>query len=342
MSDERLRRDELASAYLDGEATPAETAEVEADDALLDRVEQLRSVRGAVAAQVPPLSSEQRDRMIGAALAAAESDTETAADAESGIQSDSGRGARFVLLRRPEILVLAAAAALLAAVASASLITSRDGDYDEAATAAEGTTAADADEPAAAERAEAPAQELMAEADDAADMAPETTIAPAEEAMAEAAMALDEGLTAEAAAAPVEFDDEAEMIEAATEEAVTEVDVTTTERHDDSAEAATDDSDQAAPVVDLGSFESLESLLKRIGASQTESLEDGATAEPGQCSAAVLELDAETLQSFTATVGTEDPVAFDARLVRQADGTLLVVYAASPDCQAETHEPDSP
>jgi len=45
MSDERLHDDELASAYLDGEATPAEIAEVEASDALLARMVRLRLVR---------------------------------------------------------------------------------------------------------------------------------------------------------------------------------------------------------------------------------------------------------------------------------------------------------
>ena len=55
MSDERLHQDELVSAYLDGEATPAEIAEVEASDALLARVEELRAVRDAVAEPVTPL-----------------------------------------------------------------------------------------------------------------------------------------------------------------------------------------------------------------------------------------------------------------------------------------------
>ena len=47
MSDEQLRQDELVSAYLDGEATPAEVAEVEASDVLLARVEEFRAMRDA-------------------------------------------------------------------------------------------------------------------------------------------------------------------------------------------------------------------------------------------------------------------------------------------------------
>jgi len=75
MSDEQLRQDELVSAYLDGEATPAEVAEVEQDDALMARVEQLRSVRDAAVAPVAPVSDELRDRMISAALAAGDAET---------------------------------------------------------------------------------------------------------------------------------------------------------------------------------------------------------------------------------------------------------------------------
>jgi anti-sigma factor RsiW len=50
---------ELASAYLDGEATPAERARVEADPALLARVDELRAVAGAVGTGFTPLSDEQ-------------------------------------------------------------------------------------------------------------------------------------------------------------------------------------------------------------------------------------------------------------------------------------------
>ena len=64
MSDEPFREDELVSAYLDGEATPAEIAEVEQNDALMARVEQLRSVRDAVAAPVAPMAAAARRRVV--------------------------------------------------------------------------------------------------------------------------------------------------------------------------------------------------------------------------------------------------------------------------------------
>ena len=169
MSDESLRRDELVSAYLDGEATPAEIAEVEGDDALLARVEGLLAVRDAVAAPVPSLSGEQRDQLISAALGVA--------NAEAGARLE----AKIVPRHRPQPLFLAVAAAvlLLAAVVSAGLLGSRGGD--DADTAAEPTSMADS-----AGTAEM-AAEPMAEAD----------MATADEAMEPAAAMAAEEPTAE-------------------------------------------------------------------------------------------------------------------------------------------------
>jgi hypothetical protein len=60
---------ELASAYLDNEATPAERARVEASPALMGLVAELRSVQTSVAAPAP--GAVDRDALIAAALAAA-------------------------------------------------------------------------------------------------------------------------------------------------------------------------------------------------------------------------------------------------------------------------------
>src|SRR5262245_30967997 len=65
-----LPRDELASAYLDGEATPDERAAVERDATLLARVEELRAVRRVLAAPVPPRPAADVDAAVAAALAA--------------------------------------------------------------------------------------------------------------------------------------------------------------------------------------------------------------------------------------------------------------------------------
>jgi len=111
-------------------------------------------------------------------------------------------------------------------------------------------------------------------------------------------------------------------------------------------EAEPGDDVQPAPVADLGALETLEKLFESIGASWSAALEDGAVAEPGACSSAVneraLELSAETLHSFVATVGVEDPVAVDGRFARRADSTSFIVYASPPDCEVEVHDLPDP
>ncbi|MBV9953592.1 MAG: zf-HC2 domain-containing protein [Acidimicrobiia bacterium] len=61
---------ELASAYLDGEATPDERARVEADPQLLARVDELRAVAGAVGTGFTPLTEEQAASQRRRAIAA--------------------------------------------------------------------------------------------------------------------------------------------------------------------------------------------------------------------------------------------------------------------------------
>ena len=75
-SDERagagdeLTPDELASGYLDGELGPDERARVEADDALMALVAELRTVSDAVASPVAPLTDDRREAVLAAAAAA--------------------------------------------------------------------------------------------------------------------------------------------------------------------------------------------------------------------------------------------------------------------------------
>ena len=65
-------RDELASAYLDGVASPEERARVDADSELRARVEDLRGARDALAdAPVAPPAASARDAAIRAAVDAA-------------------------------------------------------------------------------------------------------------------------------------------------------------------------------------------------------------------------------------------------------------------------------
>ena len=346
MSDESFRRDELVSACLDGEATPAEIAEIEGDDALLARVEELRAVRDAAAAPVPSLSAEQRDQLISAALGVA--------DAEA----DARLEAKIVPRHRPQPLFLAVAAAvlLLAAVVSAGLLGSRGSD--DAETAADSTSMAGSAAPA--DMASEPmTDEPMAEADMAAadeaiepeeamaDEGPTAEEPMAEDAMEAAAMAEAEAEAMEAPAATTtvaatgagDSEDQA-ALEPASGTAETEEE-RRAESTTDGGELDTDGAD--GQVVDLGMLENLELLYENVGAKWSAALEDAAMAAPGVCSAAVderaLEMSAETRRSFVATVGAEDPLTFDAQFVRRPDGSALVIYAAPPDCEIEIHEP---
>ena len=338
MSDEQLRADELVSAYLDGEATPAEIAEVEQDDVLMARVQQLRSVRDAVTAPVAPMPAELRDQMIGAALAAA--DAETA----------QRREARIVPIhrRRETLLAMAAAAVILAAVVSAGLIASRGGDEsaDMAAAPAE-MAAADTAEPA--EEAAMAEEEPMAEAAPAPTSTAALVEMPEEEPMAELEAAMGAAETADDAVV-AELETASAAAEAAAAEAESAMEAPAEEAADAptaSAEEERRTADEATgPVVDLGAFENLESLFDDVAARWSAALEDGATADSGMCSVAVqnkvLELDVETGQPFVATVGAEDPLIIDARFARRADGTAIIIYAAPPSCETGTYEQDQP
>ncbi len=349
MSDEQLRADEVVSAYLDGEATAAEIAEIERNEALLARMEQLRSVRDATAAPVATMGSEERDQMIDAALAA--------------------QGAKIVPLHRRHsaLLAMAAAVVLLAVVVSAGLIASRG--TDNVQTAAEAT--ADMTEVTAesAESADAPA-EMAAAAEADADMAaaPEaqattdmaavaesaesaavaTTTAPAtdsaeSEPMSEAGEETAAGM-AEEEAAPLAMADTAAQAETA--EATDDTAIEAPASEDQPEADVIDTAERAGPAVDLGEFENLESLFSTIAARWPAALEDGTTADSGVCAEAVNEralvLDLETGQPFTATVEDLDRLRLDAQLARRADGAAVIVYAAAPDCVTMIHEPDTP
>ena len=370
MSDESRRSDELVSAYLDGEATPAEVAEVEGDDVLLARVEHLRAVRDAVAAPVQPMSAERRDQAISAALAVV------------GAEAAERREAKIVPLHRPRqtLLAVAAATIVLAAVVGAGLIASRGSD-DSTETAADAPAALDStadmsqassadEEPMAEAEADDPsrasptttmrmAEADMAMADDSTDdemaeeeaMAEEGAMAEPEsqmEAPAEAAeptAAPDDGDAADGDAADGDAaDGDAADGDAADADAADAERETEEERRAGSTTDATEsDADgPAQQVVDLGTLEDLESLFDGVGARRSAAPDDGAMTDPGTCSVAVhehvLESSTEPLESFIATVGTADPLTIDAQLARRADGTSFIAYAATPACEIDIHE----
>lgn len=90
--------DALASAYLDGEVTGPERAAVEADPAMLARVEAFRRVASRVGAAAP-VPAGASERLLDAALAAAEhsgragGEATTDADAGLGVGAGDGTGA---------------------------------------------------------------------------------------------------------------------------------------------------------------------------------------------------------------------------------------------------------
>ena len=158
MSDERgdltpQEMDELASAYLDGEVTPDEAALVETDPHMQALVEELRAVRGLVAAPVEAPSDEVRDQMIARAL-----------DHRAPVVSLETARWRLRAIP-PQARVILAAAAVIAAIAVVGVtIFERQGD--EFAGDDDGMASAPvmADAPADAEP-EAPAPEAAVDTD---------------------------------------------------------------------------------------------------------------------------------------------------------------------------------
>ena len=165
MSDERgemtpWELDDLASAYLDGEATVEEDAFVESDPRLQALVEELQAVRDLVAIPVEPPSDEVRDQMVAQAL------THRA----PVVSLEKAR--RRLRSIPPRARVILATAAVVAAFALVGVTVFERANRDGA-----DTFASDDDSAAAPEAAGDTAMEALASAPE-----PESE-APAEEAM---------------------------------------------------------------------------------------------------------------------------------------------------------------
>jgi hypothetical protein len=115
---------ELASAYLDGEATADERARVEGDPALLAEVERLRRVRAAVVA-TRPVPPAQRDAAIAAALGAFDELQVDAPTPPNVVPMAGRRRARWMQ-------GLTAAAAVAVLVLGGFVVANRGGDDDTA------------------------------------------------------------------------------------------------------------------------------------------------------------------------------------------------------------------
>lgn len=121
--------DELASAYLDGEATDDERARVDGDPDLLARVDELRRVREAVATPTAAPSARARDDAIAAALHA------------STVVDLGAERAR----RRLRIASIAAAVLIVIGAAGLVIRSASTNSTKTSATAAAGSTASPAD-----------------------------------------------------------------------------------------------------------------------------------------------------------------------------------------------------
>ena len=140
--------DELASAYLDGEATEEEATLVESDPRLQALVEELRAVRDLVAAPVDLPSDEVRDQMIAQAL-------------DHRAPVISLKKTRRMRAVPPQARVILAAAAVIAAIAVVG-VTILERQSDEFADDDMASASQMADAPADAEP-EAPAPVPAAE-----------------------------------------------------------------------------------------------------------------------------------------------------------------------------------
>ncbi len=168
MNDERPEMtpqelDELASAYLDGEATAEEAALVESDPRAQALVEELRAVRDLVAAPVELPSGEVRDQMIAQAL-----------DHRAPVASLETARRRLRSIP-PQARVILAAAAIVAAIAMVGVtVFEQVNDDDAGEQFADDSSAVVAmdDEPADTEEMSRQAPAAEAEISEAHDEAP--------------------------------------------------------------------------------------------------------------------------------------------------------------------------
>lgn len=257
----------LASAYLDGEVTPEERAQVEANDEALAEVERLRQVRAVLGATTEPPAISVREAHLAAALGVWDRmpETERAGQLTPSAGMDAAAGAaistpaptslssrRDRRSGRGTTKWLLGAAAGLAVIAGAGIVlqgldsgndSDSAGDASEAEAPAEEPASEDvavaelaADEFSGEETQSAPAQVSAddVEAEDGrtqGDFAEETASEPAEAAMEEEAPA-----------------------EEAMEETAAESEPAT------AAEASDDAEDPARPELDLEALESPQDL----------------------------------------------------------------------------------
>jgi hypothetical protein len=203
----------LASAYLDGEATPDERALVEADPSLLEEVERLRTARTALldAGRFERPRDDAREAAITAALTAWDFAALEPIRSASGSSPAVPQPAVVPFVRRHSYSARwLTAAAAVAAVAALGVIVAQfgggeDSDDSAALDAATADTVVPAESPTEFEQIEPPAgteRALIGGVDDAADAAEDA--APDAALDAEVAGAADAQSAPEATAAAAE------------------------------------------------------------------------------------------------------------------------------------------
>ncbi len=233
--------DELVSAYIDGEATAAEVALVEADPTLLARVAHYRAIAEVVASPPPAPSAEAREAAIAAALSAS-----TTSKKVTSLAPIQQRRSRFA---NQKAMVLSAAAVLLVLFLGVAVVSNLSGN-DSQDTASAGDATSDA--------AETDSEDTGRFTTESADMADDRSIAGS-------SAAAESGLDA---AGEDEAMEEEAMEEEAEEEAMEEepdalfADDAVTE------EAASDTPADEPTASTIRSFGSLEELLATVSAEQ--------------------------------------------------------------------------
>ncbi|MGI9613487.1 MAG: anti-sigma factor family protein [Acidimicrobiales bacterium] len=272
--------DELASAYLDGEATDAQVARVDSDPQLLARVAELRSLSEAMNVDVPLPDDLLKQRQIGAALEAFDAGgwqgsvaagATVPASAPIDLGERRAKGAARATGSGGLPRWLGVAAVLLLVVGGVGVLTQIGGGSDDTDLA----TAADSGELEAG----------GADGEDASEVLTDNTMAAAREAADAAAPVAG---SADGDDAEQSFAAEAED-EAASDEGFAD------SGDEESEEQAEEDADDAAPSTTVtvlpsttaGGFfpeEELEAARVGLGASPTEAallaLADGARFDP--------------------------------------------------------------
>ncbi len=365
MDDHHLTLDELVSSYIDGETTPEQATQMSQDPAYVSRLEEMTTVRDAVAAPVAAPTPDQQDRIIAAALASAH-ETRTQGDRAG---SDD---ATVVPLRRERrwqspLLLAAAAIVLIAAVVGAALLSdttdesitylasdSPDMAADEAMASAEMDDASVEEAPAefaddgaaddvleSFDAESASAEEWMAEAEAQSDFADEEADIDSDD----ATMSADgEVLLAEPESEMGAMMSEAEPASEGEEELVaTGID---TSAATEATELALSGAEEARQIIDLGVVENLDALMKLIGddLSQDDLSQQAADVAEGQsipACATVLDdhIAAEDLVVMAwvdAVVEDLSSTSIRVAIVDHDDG-VSAITAVEPDCELHTH-----